>query len=668
MPRTSSQDRDQGGYYPKLGRIREDRERERDSDQDARRRTSSIDRERDRGRDREKPRDRTRTSRRIVPAEDLGIGGGQVYRRNVRYRSGNSALLQRQLNSIANASLASVLSSLTNVSGASSGSNKTITQDSYDRGDRHRKKKSRSRRREENDTTSTSYYYPPTRRRGQDVFEYMEGDIPLEYRVDHRHGPVPAAWPERAASASGNEASEGSPQMEPKSVASRRDSATRMDKTNSDSGISMRESTPEPPDKASPVARHDSAIESNVEKEVENDSSSGSDDDDDDDGTQPTDVSQYQVGPHDEDLHLREQLQEKEEEVQEHILQSPQPRRFTSFTRPHYDVQPGFSNTAHYQDNPYSLQHSYTYPPLAPRPSMNGSARYPPYYQPYPQYSRSSRRASWAEDRAPDPPSKTTIAGYELLASKLSEKVPHSGAAESEEQVTPLYRRFEFLNHRILLHLQDEIAEMEEELRRTDEAIAQQHLFMQSSAHTETAKSPKELAPKIIASRREDARIGGELCERRTMLLGRIYNKLEQYNKAMASYTTAMTSLDPAAKAELRSYRSWMDANAPVDKAETRFLEFDADLVSVSRRGQYVPPTSPDCIPACREARQAVQSGNAARMTFGSSDMKAFAIVSGPVAIVPILAWLGVPQWAAQLVLLAGPAMLMSYMRSRRNV
>jgi len=87
-----------------------------------------------------------------------------------------------------------------------------------------------------------------------------------------------------------------------------------------------------------------------------------------------------------------------------------------------------------------------------------------------------------------------------------------------EEAVVPMYRKFEGLNHRVLLHLQDEIAELEEELRYLDECIAQ--------------CSPRDHAGRHHpASRRGDARYGGELHYRRTELLGRIYLKLGQYSK-----------------------------------------------------------------------------------------------------------------------------------------
>jgi hypothetical protein len=82
----------------------------------------------------------------------------------------------------------------------------------------------------------------------------------------------------------------------------------------------------------------------------------------------------------------------------------------------------------------------------------------------------------------------------------------------------PMYRKFSHLNHRVLLHLQDETSELEEELRHLDECIAQI-----------TPRDAEGYA--YPASRRGDARYGGEMHFKRTELLGRIYQKLEQYSK-----------------------------------------------------------------------------------------------------------------------------------------
>lgn len=126
-----------------------------------------------------------------------------------------------------------------------------------------------------------------------------------------------------------------------------------------------------------------------------------------------------------------------------------------------------------------------------------------------------------ADTKVPQPPHETPPtsvpdsierSGYDLLASRLS--ATHN---DGSMRLIPIYRRFEHLNHRILLHLQDEIAEMEEHLQQVDEAIALQAKLSQS--------------PSRPASRRADTRYGSELHFQRTDLLGRIFLKISQYSK-----------------------------------------------------------------------------------------------------------------------------------------
>lgn len=126
---------------------------------------------------------------------------------------------------------------------------------------------------------------------------------------------------------------------------------------------------------------------------------------------------------------------------------------------------------------------------------------------------------------APDM-SRTTAAGYELLANKLSETPKkNNGPGRKAGNLVPMYRKFEHLNHRVLLHLQDEVCELEEELRYLDESI------IQMSPRDDTGHA-------FPASRRGDARYGSELHYKRTELLGRIFQKLGQYSKSPCIRTT----------------------------------------------------------------------------------------------------------------------------------
>jgi hypothetical protein len=88
--------------------------------------------------------------------------------------------------------------------------------------------------------------------------------------------------------------------------------------------------------------------------------------------------------------------------------------------------------------------------------------------------------------------------------------------ADSTMPLRPIYRRFEALNHRLLLHLQDELAELEEQLDSLDAADSQRRRI---KLHI------------IPSSRRAEAAGGGEVQWHRTDILGKIGFKMDQYSK-----------------------------------------------------------------------------------------------------------------------------------------
>jgi len=123
---------------------------------------------------------------------------------------------------------------------------------------------------------------------------------------------------------------------------------------------------------------------------------------------------------------------------------------------------------------------------------------------------------------------KLPMSGYELLAAKLSS--PQSSRSrrrsysktmpteEGEPMIKPIYRRFENLNHRLLLHLQDELSELEEQLHRLD------------TADTQTRRLANCILP---ASRRADFMAGGELQWHKADILGKVGYKLGQYSTSI---------------------------------------------------------------------------------------------------------------------------------------
>lgn len=99
--------------------------------------------------------------------------------------------------------------------------------------------------------------------------------------------------------------------------------------------------------------------------------------------------------------------------------------------------------------------------------------------------------------------------GYHLLATKLS------GDA-CGQPISPIYRRFDALNHRLLLYMQDEITDLERQLI--------------SLEAKDTVK--RSYAGGVIpASRRQDRWIDSSLAQQKTEVLGLIGYKLSQYSK-----------------------------------------------------------------------------------------------------------------------------------------
>lgn len=102
-----------------------------------------------------------------------------------------------------------------------------------------------------------------------------------------------------------------------------------------------------------------------------------------------------------------------------------------------------------------------------------------------------------------------------------------ASAAGHEPALKPIYRRFEALNHRLLLHLQDELSELEEQLHRLD------------TADTQTRRLQNCILP---ASRRAEYLAGGELQWHRTDILGKIGFKLGQYSEFFPPYHRSVSS------------------------------------------------------------------------------------------------------------------------------
>ncbi|KAK4446589.1 hypothetical protein QBC34DRAFT_304921 [Podospora aff. communis PSN243] len=176
---------------------------------------------------------------------------------------------------------------------------------------------------------------------------------------------------------------------------------------------------------------------------------------------------------------------------------------------------------------------------------------------------------------------KLPMSGYELLAAKLSSSektrsrrrgsVKSTLTDDGEAPIKPIYRRFEALNHRLLLHLQDELSELEEQLHRLD------------TTDTQTRRLANCILP---ASRRAEFMAGGELQWHKTDILGKIGFKLGHYNQVLTSFTETQ-ALPSASLSDVETYRTYLATRNPIAEIETRFLDPTDDLVCLS------PPNNP---------------------------------------------------------------------------
>ncbi|KAG9251007.1 uncharacterized protein F5Z01DRAFT_677259 [Emericellopsis atlantica] len=134
--------------------------------------------------------------------------------------------------------------------------------------------------------------------------------------------------------------------------------------------------------------------------------------------------------------------------------------------------------------------------------------------------------------------------------------------------LTPVYRRFEALNHRLLLQVQDEIVQLEQELESLD------------AEDTMSRYGPMGCAP---ASRRAESMAQGDLGWRKHALYMDIGLKLAQYSKLIESFRT-MQSLPTPSALEVGEYKAFLARTMAICEPETRFLQVENDLISLPRQ------------------------------------------------------------------------------------
>lgn len=202
---------------------------------------------------------------------------------------------------------------------------------------------------------------------------------------------------------------------------------------------------------------------------------------------------------------------------------------------------------------------------------------------------------------------KLPVTGYELLASRLSS---YNSTSELEDAnvIKPIYRKFGTLNHRLLLHLQDELSELEEQLHRLDNA--------------DTQSRRAGIGGRVVpASRRAAAMQGGELQWHKTDVLGRIGFKLAQYNQALSSFNSTQ-SLSPPAPTDINTYREYLSTEHPIAEAETHFLDPADDLISIC---SSIPPSSP---PMSNQSHSQPLSRSESQISVTTSDSVSKSVVT----------------------------------------
>lgn len=484
----------------------------------------------------------------------VDLGDSPAARRTVRHR--HSSLLGRAdtLSQLSTPSLVSIFSSLTH---SSSGSNSTVTQKSYDRSHGIKKRKHSSRhhsssKRSESQGSAKLGDRAPRRRR-------RSSQPPTAAHQSAEPGPSISQCQQTSCPPAVDCAF---------ATNARKPSAVARDRVNSDSGISVRDSSPEGTGRA--AGRMDgmaAALPWDPQQ----------DDEEEEDRQRQLAINRlYQelaardsqaalesvVG---DDDHGLQKLMAQEEQLRQHMLRSP-PTHHHARDEPHYahngDASSGGPTVFPYyyysdsssqpqpgQPGPYWGHHPDPPPPPAPHVPVHdpgfhhAAAQQQPYGQfpPAPPSPRgrgggggvgSGVGTQLQPGDGPPDLAEMTITGYEKLASSLAatptspshDDGQKSGADGRTRAIRPLYRRFEYLNHRILLHLQDELAEYEEELRELDECLArhQQQAIVAGGVEAGIPMPP--------ASRRLESRYGSEVHARRTLVLGNIYLKLGQYS------------------------------------------------------------------------------------------------------------------------------------------
>jgi hypothetical protein len=176
--------------------------------------------------------------------------------------------------------------------------------------------------------------------------------------------------------------------------------------------------------------------------------------------------------------------------------------------------------------------------------------------------------------------------GYAAIAARIS--------GQCDPRLRPLYRRFDWLNHRALLYFQDQLGVYEEELIRLDSITARHGDHMAVSGREERAsnydihRSRHRLMDKIEGVlRRYSKYYSSTLCiSTYLIVLGHLVVSLEEMQK-----------LPVPANSDVQAYRTYLESQKVIVEDETRFLRAP-DLVALSQGPRTNAPVVDQQAPA----------------------------------------------------------------------
>ncbi|KAL9094999.1 MAG: hypothetical protein Q9165_002601 [Trypethelium subeluteriae] len=141
---------------------------------------------------------------------------------------------------------------------------------------------------------------------------------------------------------------------------------------------------------------------------------------------------------------------------------------------------------------------------------------------------------------------------------------PRLAAFLSSDQNFTLYRGFNYLHSRVLLHLQEEVSSLErelDELDKEDEEDGNHDRLKNLELDRATAQAEREERPRHV-------------------IVGEIKNKLLEYDEVLIK-AREMASFQRPADRDYRSVRTWLYNTRPIVDEEEGFIRCKEDIVTL---------------------------------------------------------------------------------------